>query len=211
MVAVWLGLRKSDVVSLLASEYDGIFVRRELIKRGRRARPKQVTIPVGGPLKPILDGMKRRLGLDVADVNEGARKILLLNSDGRPWASGASFYESFHRECVRLGIKDRTFHDLRRTAVTRLAIAGCTEAEIASITRHSISEVKSILEKHYLHLDPQIAINAIRKLENSTLGIYTHFVRQFMERRLDETKSGTEHPTDVPTEVNRSSFVRVKT
>jgi integrase len=85
-----------------------------------------------------------------------------------PWASEDAFYNAFKRECDRLGIKDRTFHDLRRTAVVRLAIAGCTEPEIASITGHSINDVKSILERHYLYLDPQIAINAMRKLENSS-------------------------------------------
>src|SRR5260370_31429679 len=205
LLAVWLGLREGDLVSLLASEYDGEKVRRELQKRARRRGrprpPKRVTIPVGGPVKPVIGGMKGRLGLDVADVSERARTKLLLNSEGRPWASGASFYEVFHRECVRLGIEDRTFHDLRRTAVTRLAIAGCTEAEIKSITGHSISEIKDILEVHYLYLDPQIAINAIKKLENSTLHIYAQFIRQFIERRLNEAKSGTQRPTERPTEV----------
>ena len=44
-----------------------------------------------------------------------------------------------------------TFNDLRATAVTRLALVGCTEAEIASITAHSLREVRSILDAHYLH------------------------------------------------------------
>ena len=149
LLAVWLGFREGDLVGLLASEYDGEKVRRELqkrVRRGRRARPpKRVAVPAGGPAKPILDAMKRRLGLDVADVSERARKELLLNSEGRPWASGATFYAAFHAECVRLGIKDRTFHDLRRTAVTRLAIAGCSEPEIKSITGHSISEIREHL------------------------------------------------------------------
>src|SRR5262249_35563126 len=47
-----------------------------------------------------------------------------------------------------------TFHDLRGTAVTRLAIAGATEAEIATITGHSLRSVRAILDTHYLARDP---------------------------------------------------------
>jgi hypothetical protein len=57
---------------------------------------------------------------------------------------------------------------LRGTAVTRLAIVGCTEAEIATITGHSLRDVRSILDANYLHRDPMLAENAIRKLERRT-------------------------------------------
>jgi hypothetical protein len=46
-----------------------------------------------------------------------------------------------------------------------LAIAGCTEAEIATITGHSLRDVRSILVANYLHRDPALAESAIRKLE----------------------------------------------
>jgi hypothetical protein len=39
-----------------------------------------------------------------------------------------------------------TFHDLRGTAVTRLALVGCIEAEIAAITGHSLRDVGRILD-----------------------------------------------------------------
>jgi hypothetical protein len=57
-----------------------------------------------------------------------------------------------------------TFHDLRGTAVTRLALAGCTELEIADITGHSVGGVKAILDRRYLCRDGSLADNAIRKL-----------------------------------------------
>jgi hypothetical protein len=44
-----------------------------------------------------------------------------------------------------------TFNDLQGTAVMRLALAECTEAEIATITGHSLRDVYSILDAHYLH------------------------------------------------------------
>jgi integrase len=61
-----------------------------------------------------------------------------------------------------------TFHDLRATAVMRLAIAGCTEAEIATITGHSLRSVRAILDTHYLARDPALGESAIRKLETRT-------------------------------------------
>lgn len=50
----------------------------------------------------------------------------------------------------------------------RLAIVGCTETEIATITGHSLVDVRSILDAHYLHRDPALAESAIGKLEKGT-------------------------------------------
>jgi len=52
--------------------------------------------------------------------------------------------------------------------VTRLALAGCTEAEIATITGHSLRDVRSILDTHYLYRDAALAESAIKKLEKRT-------------------------------------------
>ena len=68
----------------------------------------------------------------------------------------------------KAGIAGITFHDLRGTAVTRLAVVGCTEAEISSITGHSLRDIRSILDSHNLHRDPALAESAIRKLEQGT-------------------------------------------
>ena len=65
----------------------------------------------------------------------------------------------------KAGIVGVTFHDLRGTAVTRLALVESTEAQIATITGHSLSDVKSILDANYLHRDPALGESAIRKLE----------------------------------------------
>ena len=69
---------------------------------------------------------------------------------------------------IKAQIRDVTFNDLRGTAVTRLAIAGATEAEIATITGHALRDVRSILDSHYLNRDPTLGENAIRKLEKGT-------------------------------------------
>ena len=78
------------------------------------------------------------------------------------------FRASWGKACKQAGIVGVTFHDLRGTAVTRLALAGCTEAEIATITGHSLRDVRSILDAHYLHRDPALGESAITKLERGT-------------------------------------------
>lgn len=183
LVDVWVGARGGDLISFWWSDFDGDFLRYEAEKRPRPgARRKRLMTPVGGPLKLVLSAMEKRAGLEGVPLSDIRRqRPIILNSLGRPWKNEHSLYGAFHNECVRLGIEDRTLHDVRRTAVTRLAIAGCTEPEIVSITGHSPKEVAAILYRHYLYLDPQIAINAIRKLENGTFQFYAAFVRHFLE------------------------------
>jgi integrase len=93
--------------------------------------------------------------------------IILTSTDKQPWTSDG-VRSSWRKACRKAGIIGVTFNDLRGTAVTRLAPAGCTEAEIATITGHSLRDVRSILDAHYLHRDPALAESAIRKLERRT-------------------------------------------
>ncbi len=58
------------------------------------------------------------------------------------------------------------FNDLRGTAVTLLAEAGCTTPEIATITGHSLEWADRILKK-YLARTQKISDAAILKFENS--------------------------------------------
>ena len=112
----------------------------------------RVDIPVGAPLKAALD----------ATTKHGP--IILTSTDKRPWTPDG-FQASWGKACKRAVVADVTFNDLRGTAVTRLALVGCTEAQIAAITRHSLRDVRSILDAHYLHRDIELARSAINKLE----------------------------------------------
>jgi integrase len=116
---------------------------------------RRIVIPVGAPLKAALDATVRR------------STRILTNANGRPWTEDG-FRSSWRKACAAVGITGLTFHDLRGMAVTRLAVHGCTEPEIVSITGHSLHDVADILGKHYMHLDPALAENAIRKLETGT-------------------------------------------
>jgi integrase len=68
----------------------------------------------------------------------------------------------------RLAVDDVTFHDLRGTAVARLALVGCTEAEIATLIGHTLRDVRPIPDAHYVHRDAALAESAVRKLEPGT-------------------------------------------
>jgi integrase len=150
LLALWTGQRQGDLLRLPWSAYDGTHIRLRQSKNGRH-----VVIPVGAPLRAALDAAARR------------STIILTNSDGKPWTSDG-FRASWGKACKAAGVVGVTFHDLRGTAVTRLAVAGCTEAEIATITGHSLAGVRAILDTHYLARDPALGESAIRKLERGT-------------------------------------------
>lgn len=150
LLALWTGQRQGDLLRLTWMQYDGEEIRLQQSKTGAR-----VVVPVGRPLREVLDARRQKAGL------------LLLNSEAEPWTADG-FRSSWRKACLAAGIVGVTFNDLRGTAVTRLALAGCTEAEIATITGHTLRDVRSILDSNYLHRDPELARTAIRKLEART-------------------------------------------
>jgi integrase len=147
LLALWTGQRQGDLLRLPWSAYDGAHIRLRQSKTGRR-----VQIRVGAPLKLALDSAPRR------------STIMLTTSDGKPWTSDG-FRASWRKASAAAGIVGVTFNDLRGTAVTRLALAEASEAEIATVTGHSLRDVRSILDAHYLARDPALGDNAIAKLE----------------------------------------------
>jgi integrase len=150
LLALWTGQRQGDLLRLPWSAYDGRHIRLRQSKGGRR-----VVIKVGAPLKAVLDATSKR------------STIMLATSEGKPWTPDG-FRASWGKACKKAGVVGVTFHDLRGTAVTRLAIAGCTEAEIATITGHSLRSVRAIIDTHYLSRDPALGESAIAKLERGT-------------------------------------------
>jgi len=149
-LALWTGQRQGDLLRLTWSAYDG-----DVIRIKQRKTKARVAIPVGAPL---------RAALETLPIHTGETDTILTTEAGRAWTE-SGFRASWNTVCKRSGIKDVTFHDLRGTAVTRLAIAGCNEAEIATITGHSLRDVGAILDGHYLKRDHSLAVSAIKKLE----------------------------------------------
>ncbi len=148
-LALATGQRENDVLKLTWSAYDGTVIRL------RQSKTKRwLTVPITAEMRAVLDAAKK------------ARKgtVICENSRGKPWTIDG-YKTSFGKAKEDAGIVDRTFHDTRGTAVVNLALAGCTVAEICSITGHSLRDAEGILSKHYLASDRRLAESAIEKLE----------------------------------------------
>ena len=159
-LALWTGQRQGDLLRLTWSAYDGTHIRLKQRKTGAR-----VIIPAGAPLRTALDAAKaKRTNRDDKDTKPLPLTILATEG-GTTWTE-SGFRASWRKACAKAGVVGVTFHDLRGTAVTRLALAECSEAEIATITGHSLKDVGAILDAHYLKRDSGLATSAIRKLEN---------------------------------------------
>jgi integrase len=102
-------------------------------------------------LRVLLDGMERR------------SPLILTTPTARAWTK-RYFNQHWNDAAVAAKITDLHFHDLRGTAITMLAEAGCTVPEIAAVTGHTLKHVTHILEV-YLSRTRQLADAAIVKLE----------------------------------------------
>lgn len=156
----YTGQRPGDVRGMNAADYDGDKIQVVQDKTG-----EEVWIPVHADLKTALDAhLRRRL--------EAGRLGGMLISD----AKGRAFNERFaatrwDKIAKAAGIDpELQRRDLRRTAVVRLAEAGCEIPLIGAITGHAIANLYQILET-YLVRTHRMAKSAIHKLEDYTKAI----------------------------------------
>jgi integrase len=147
-LALHAAQREGDLFKLKCSDYDGLCIR---LTQGKTKMP--VVIPCTKELKTMLDGMERK------------SIFILTTPHGRPWKK--SWFSNLWKEATRkAGIEGRTFHDLRGTAITRFAEAGCSVPEIASISGHTLASAAKILEQ-YLARTAATAHSAIAKVEKN--------------------------------------------
>jgi integrase len=110
---------------------------------------------------PVADALKKAL-----QVTPKRRPMMHVDELGMPWVP-KKFQNAWHRATVRAGLSGITFNDLRGTFVTRAALKGASEAQIAAVTGHNLKDVRNIMDAHYLHRDPELGVPAIKKLEGS--------------------------------------------
>jgi integrase len=146
MLAMHTGQRQGDLRRLPWSAYDGARIKLRQGKGGTN-----IDIRCTSALKTMLDAMPRK-GV-----------VVMTTPSGRPWTK-RYFNEHWHETAIAAGVTDLHFHDLRGTAITMLAEAGCTPFEIAAITGHTFKHVTHILET-YLSRTRHLADAAIIKLE----------------------------------------------
>jgi integrase len=138
----------------------------------------EIAVPVSKVLRDLLDEMRsERSHLDPGDY---VSTTILVNAVGRPW-SGNSFRKAWAHVAQKAGIgraiakaagsdeSDRTFNDLRGTAITRLAVNGCPNAMIAKITGWSSRYVSDILDKYLARTD-KLAVAAFAYMEKTKAG-----------------------------------------
>ena len=99
-LGLWTGQRQGGLLRLTWKAYDGQFIRLRQSKSG-----VHVTVPVGAPLKAILDDTSHR------------SPFIITSDDDRPYTSDG-FRASWRKTCDRAGVKGLTFHDLRGTYFT---------------------------------------------------------------------------------------------
>lgn len=150
--AAYLGQREGDLRSLNWNAYaKGYF------KLKQHKTKRIVEVPAHPELKKRINSL----------IPEVGGIIIKADFNGQQMSQGY-FSHTFSKirkkaaeklpSCARL-----KFLDLRRTAVVRLAEAGCTEFEISAVTGHKIETCRQILET-YLPRTTKMAENAIRKL-----------------------------------------------
>jgi integrase len=79
--------------------------------KARRGKGRRVTIPVGSPLKDVLDTALKE--------KKRSAVTILTNSRGAPWTEDG-FRTSWDKAFRKTSLKDLHFHDLRGTAVKLL-------------------------------------------------------------------------------------------
>nr|WP_295238554.1 tyrosine-type recombinase/integrase [uncultured Brevundimonas sp.] len=79
-----------------------------------------------------------RLAASLETVPSG--QMLFLVTQGGAGFTAGGFGNWFRDACREAGIMDRSAHGLRKSAATRLADAGCTEAQIKAVTGHKTSK-----------------------------------------------------------------------
>lgn len=150
LLGAFLAQREGDILSLDWSLYaNGAFTVRQH-KTGA-----YIAVPVHPILKARLDLIEDKTGL-----------VVKSDLDGKKYTQSA-FIHRFglirKRVIAEMPEAQRCkFLDLRRTAIVRMAEAGCTEAQISAVSGHKIDTCRRILEV-YLPRNSKMAQEAISK------------------------------------------------
>jgi len=167
LVALHTGQRQGDVLTLEMPQIEGGRARFAPSKTFGRGGGR-VSVPLTPQLEARIAAIKaRRAAAPVASLDT-ARLVILAEDTGRPYNSSTFGYEfrPLRTQAAERfpDVAAKWFSDLRDTAVTRMALAGCPISEIRAITGHSLETVHQVL-KHYLALDERSAAAGIERLK----------------------------------------------
>ena len=140
--------RPGDCLAMQWGNFDGHRIELVQEKTG-----KLVWVPCPAPLLVVLEAERKR----------ATGMAMVAKPNGQCLGEG-TLRSAFAATRGRAGLQHLQARDLRRTAMVRLAEAGCTVPEIASISGHSIDRTERILEV-YLPRTRAMASAAIAKLD----------------------------------------------
>lgn len=116
---LYTALRRSDMIRLGRQHRQG-----DRFKLYHGKNKSETNIPIAPELAEALDAL------------QGEHLTYLVTERGHPYSSGNSFYNWFHRACVKAGIPHCSPHGLRKAMSRRLAEAGVTTLEGRAVTGH---------------------------------------------------------------------------
>ena len=151
IVALNTGLRISNLTFLTWKQAD-VFNRTIHIEKTKNGKP--VSIPMTDQVYKTLNELRRGNNVSLAWV--------FPRPDGKPYYRD-SISKAFKRTCREVGINDITFHGLRHTFCSWLAIEGANPVDIAALAGHE--DLKSTMR--YSHLNQERKREVIKRLERN--------------------------------------------
>lgn len=151
LMALSTGARQGELLALRwrAIDFDRGYVVIEASKNGDRR-----SLPLSGPLGEVLQEMARVRRLETDLVFAGT--LGTVHFPKKPWI----------KALAEAGIEDFTFHDLRHTAASYLAMSGATLMEIATVLGHRTLA----MVKRYAHLTDQHTVDVVSRMNRRILG-----------------------------------------
>jgi integrase len=146
-LALYTGQRRSDLVKMKWSDFDGEFIQVRQQKTGAA-----VSVPCHAELRAELEAMPR-----IADT-------ILVGERGEPLMAD-SLGVMVRKALRRMGVEGYSIHGLRKNAAVELVNAGCRDAEVMAITGHKTAAMVA----HYSKKRDQreLASSAMDKWERS--------------------------------------------
>lgn len=129
-LAAHTGIRQGDLIALPWGAYDGESIQLRTSKSGRH-----VTVPCTQACRDLLAGIDKR------------QVVILTTERGKRRWTADGLRSSFGKACKAAKV-GRTFHDLRRTAATRMLSAGFDASQIALVMGWAEDDVDALKRRY---------------------------------------------------------------
>jgi integrase len=136
-------MRLGEILNL---KWENVDLKRRIIAVTRAKSKKIRHIPINGTLLDVLSGIKRN------------HPYVFINPDrGEPWQQ---VKKGFKSACLKAGVENLRFHDLRHTFATRLIERGTDIITIRDLLGHSSVRVT----ERYAHSQDKRKVDAVNCL-----------------------------------------------